>query len=249
MRRRIAALAMLLLLTVSAGCTSLFGPGEISDEQLNEEATYDWDRDAQVTLDIHTDNYTAIYRFENRSSRELKVYGRGTLGLERPLDVQAVRYRYPNGTVVAPSDTDALTVSQSRERLTISLPQANGSLAYTVPKNGKSVSTPVFVDGASYEVIVPPKTDVAVPLLGKVRPGGYTTEDVDGRIHIRWDEVTANAISVRYYLDRDLLIFGALAGVLAIAGVIGAGYYLLQIRELERRREEVGLDVDSDEGP
>ena len=249
MKRKVAALAALVLLATSAGCTSLFGPGQLSDDQLNEEATYDWDRNATVTIDIHTDNYTAVYRFENRSSRELQVYGHDTLGLERPLDVHALRYRYPNGTVIAPEDSEAFSVSQGREQLTVSFPQVNGSLAYTVPKNGKTVTTPAFVDGASYEVIVPPKTDVAVPLLGKVRPGGYTAEEVDGRVHVRWDEVTANTISVRYYLDRDLLIFGGLTGVLTVAGVIGAAYYLLQIKELERRREEVGLDVDGDEGP
>lgn len=245
--RRGAALALLAVLTMSAGCTSLFGPGQISDEQLNEEASYDWDREAAVTIDIHTNNYTAIYRLENRT---LEVYGNDALGLERPLDVRGVRFRYPNGTVVAPANASGFNVSQGRERLTIATPVENGTVAFTVRKTGKSVSVPVFIEGVSHEVIVPPKTDVAVPLLGKVRPAPTAVEDINGRIHIYWESVSANAISVRYYLDRDLLIFGSLVGVMTVAGIAGAAYYLRQIRELERRREEVGLDVETDdEGP
>ncbi|WP_254537579.1 DUF5803 family protein [Halomarina litorea] len=240
--RRLAALALLVFLTVSAGCTSLFGPGELSDDQLNEQATYDWDRRATVTIDIHTNNYTAVYRVENRT---LEVYGNDALGLERPLDVQGVRFRYANGTVVAPADTPGFNITQGRERLTITTPAENGSVAFTVPKTGKTVTVPVFIEDASHEVIIPPETDVAVPLLGKVRPAPTSTEDVDGRIHIYWESVSAGAISVRYYLDRDLLIFGSLVGVMTIAGIAGAAYYLRQIRELERRREEVGLDVDT----
>jgi hypothetical protein len=245
--RRAALLVLLAFLTMSAGCTSLFGPGELSQDQLNEEATYDWERDATVTIDVHTDNYTAIYRLENRS---IQVYGNDALGLERPLDVRGVRFQYENGTVVAPADVEAFNVSQGREQLTINTPADNGTVAFTVPKTGKTVTVPVFIDDASHELIVPPETDVSVPLLGKVRPAPTSTEDVDGRIHIYWESVSASAISVRYYLDRDLLIFGSLVGVMTIAGIAGAAYYLRQIRELERRREEVGLDVDTgDEGP
>jgi uncharacterized protein HemX len=49
---------------------------------------------------------------------------------------------------------------------------------------------------------------------------------------------------VRYYLQRDLYLFGGLLALMLVVGAGGAGYYYLQIRETVRRREEVGLDVD-----
>ncbi|WP_254543809.1 DUF5803 family protein [Halomarina pelagica] len=239
--RRPLALALLAFLAMSAGCTSLFGPGELSQEQLNENTSYDWSTDATATYTVSADEYRAVYVLDNRTN--LSVYGRNTFGLERPLDVSAVKYQYPNGTVIGLNDSDEFAVTQSRERATITVPEKGGKVAFTVPRNGKTFSTPTFVDGASYEVVLPPNTDVAVPLLGKVSPGGYTTERVDGRIHIEWSTVETNGISVRYYLDRDLLIFGSLAGILTIAGLVGSAYYVRQIRELERRRRDVGLDT------
>ncbi|MFC6836283.1 DUF5803 family protein [Halomarina ordinaria] len=243
--RRLLALAMLVLLTMSAGCTSLFGPGDLDQEQLNAEAEYDWDTDATATIDLRADRSRSVYDLEDR--RNLSVYGSNALGLERPPNLQSVRYQYPNGTVIAPDDSEEFRVQQSRERATIRVPEAGGKVAFTIPRNGKSFTTPTFVEDTSYEVVLPSNTDVAVPLLGKVSPGGYTTEQVGDRVHIRWDTVETSAISVRYYLDRDLLIFGSLAGLLTVAGLLGAVYYQMQIRELARRRQEVGLDMESGE--
>nr|WP_274326221.1 DUF5803 family protein [Halosimplex aquaticum] len=47
----------------------------------------------------------------------------------------------------------------------------------------------------------------------------------------------------------------AASGILTLVGIGGALYYLRQIRVLERRREEIGLDVETetdefdDDGP
>ncbi|MFC5970392.1 DUF5803 family protein [Halomarina salina] len=245
--RRALALCLLVLLTVSAGCTSLFGPGEVSDDQLNENATYDdvWQQDAQVYIDVRSNDYRAVYDLgENRTT--LQVFGRNAFGLERPLDISGLRYRFDNGTVVSTDQHANFTVDQGREQLRITVPEANGTLAFTAPKSGKSFGVPAFIEGVSYEAALPPKTDVAVPLLSSVDPSPTRTTDEDGRIHIYWDSVSRD-VSVRYYLDRDLLIFGALAGILTVAGIAGALYYLRQIRELERRREDVALDVNREE--
>ena len=245
--RRALALCLLVVLTVSAGCTSLFGPGQVSDEQLNEDATYEglWQREAGVYIDVGTDSYRAVYDLgENRTT--LQVFGRNAFGLERPLDISGLRYRYPNGTVISPQQHPNFTVEQGREELSIAVPAANGSLAFTAPKSGKSFGVPAFIEGVSYEAALPPGTDVSVPLLANINPSPTRTTEENGRIHIHWDSVSRD-ISVRYYLDRDLLIFGSLAGLLTIAGVAGGLYYLRKIRRLERRREEVALDVNREE--
>ena len=246
-RARLAvAAALLAVLIVTTGCLSVLGGGTVGDDQLNEapDEPYDWSTGADATVDIRKETYHAVY---DVPGRELPVYVE-TLTGESPLEVSALRYRYPNGTVLEPADAEAFNVSESRDRLTVHLPAAGGKLGFTAPAQGTSVGFPVYYEDPeeppSYEVILPPETDVAVPLLSNVRPGGYTARDVDGRVHVEWDEMTASGVSVRFYLDRDLYVFGGLLAIGTVLGLIGAGYYLLQIRRLVRRREEVGLDVD-----
>ena len=244
--RRALALCLLVLLTVSAGCTSLFGPGEVPDDQLNEDETYEdlWGADARVYIDVRTDDYRAVYDLgDNRTS--LQVFGRNAFGLERPLDSSSLRCRYENGTVIAPANHSNFTVEQGREELSITVPATDGSLAFVAPKGGKSFGVPAFIEGVSYEAALPPGTDATVPLLSNVDPSPSRTFVEDGRTHVYWESVSRD-LSVRYYLDRDLLIFGSLAGLLTVAGIVGAVYYLRQIRDLERRREEVALDVNQE---
>jgi len=194
----------------------------------------------------------------------MEVYTRDALGTDQPLDVEALRFRYPNGTVLRyasegddvelvreyPNGTtepaaSELAVEKTRRRTVIYIPtNRSGQVAFTTPKNGKRVGTPTFVRG-SYEMVLPPETRVDIPVLAQVQPPQDDMETVDGRVHIVWNNVDrARSVVVRYYLQRDLLIFGALLAGLTIMGAIGAGYYWLQIRETVRRREEVGLDVD-----
>lgn len=263
--RLVAAVGLLALLAASAGCFGIFGPGEPDSDALSEEANYDWETDADATIDIHENNYTAVYEVSNKSVGDepedgggtIELYEHDLLGTEQPLQVRSLQFRFENGsrvvyrdgqpTLVRPNgtaeNTSALGVDRTRRRTIIDLPSAEGQLAYTVPKTGKQITTPTFVDG-SYEIILPPDTSVGVPLLARVRPGGYERSTVDERVHIRWDSIRGSTIVVRYYLERDILIFGGIVALLAVAGIIGAAYYLLQIRELVERREEVGLDVD-----
>jgi len=244
--RLLGAAAVLAVLVAATGCLSVLGGGTVGPEQLNEapEEPYDWSTEAEATVDIRKDTYRSVY---DVPGRELPVYVR-TLTGESPLEISALRYRYPNGTAIGPADAEEFNVSESRDRLTVHVPAAGGQIGFTAPAQGTSVDFPVYYEDPeeppSYEVILPPNTDVAVPLLSNVRPGGYTTRDVDDRIHLEWDEMTAGGVSVRFYLDRDLYIFGGLLAAGTALGLAGATYYLLQIRRLVRRREEVDLDVD-----
>lgn len=277
--RRALAVLLLAVLAGSAGCSTILGPGSPDAGSLAENASYDWDRQRAAYLEVNRDNYTAVYAVANRTTGDreaadptVELYTHDVLGTEQPLEVSAVQFRYPNGTHVSfresgdtavaevrypngstSTEPGALTVNRTRRRTVVHLPaNETGKLAFTTPKNGKQVSTPTFVRG-DYEMVLPRNTDVSVPLLGQVRPPRDEARTVDGRVHVVWRDVGASTVSVRYYLDRDLLLFAALVGGLTLTGITGAVYYLRQIRATRKRREEVGLDVDVEdddrEGP
>ncbi|UPV74132.1 DUF5803 family protein [Halorussus limi] len=241
-RRLLLACATLAVLAATAGCTGIFGGDQISEKRLegDSNATYDWNTTAEVTLNVTGGQYRAIYDFSNRS--QLKIFQRESLGEEAPVDVKTVRFRYPNGTVVT---LDQSQVQRKDSRTVFTLPSREGKLAYTAPHRGKSFSTPTYVEG-SYEVILPSGMRVGTPILSQVRPDADQKHQIGGRVHLSWAEVTAKNVTVRYYLARDLLIFGGIIGAGVVIALLGLAYFRLQIRQLEREREEMGLNVDTD---
>ena len=96
---------------------------------------------------------------------------------------------------------------------------------------------------------------MGIPLLSQVTPGGYETsvDESTNRMTVRWNEpVTAGGLRLRYYLERDLYIFGGLALIALIVGTVGTAYYWRQLQEVKRRRQEAGIDMeieDDDEDP
>ncbi len=243
MRRRALAVGALLALVALTGC---LGGGTPSPEELNENASYDWseagETDARLTLE--GSSYTAIYRLENRS--EFEVYVRDALGTENAVPIRALRYRAPDGSVATVGNS-SMSVETRDRRTVVDLPgNVSGQVAYTAPRNGKGFSVPTFVTG-SYVVTLPPDARVGIPLLSQADPGGWSSEVTDGRMTVTWGEVESDAIRLRWYLQRDILIFSVLAVGLVVVGGGGVLYYYRQIRQLERRREEVGLDVDTED--
>lgn len=247
MRRRLALLGVLAMLVALAGCSSVFGPGEPDQARLNENASYDWDTDSKVSITVNRSSYKAVYGVANRSTLEL--YNRDELGTEHNLDISALRYRYPNGTTIT-TNSSALSVEQTRERTILALPnESDGQVAFSAPRHGKQFTTPVFVEG-SYSVRLPANARVGIPLLSQVSPGNYeTTVGEDGYMTVQWEEVTSRALRVRWYLQRDLLLFTGIAAVAVIIGSGGALYYYRQIIQLKRRREETAIDVEQDDDP
>jgi len=246
-RRHLLPLALVVLVFTS-GCAGFFGSQPISDDQLDEEppAPYTWDSDVNAHITL-TENarFQAVYRL-NRSSIEL--FRRDGFGGRNSIPVSAVRYRYPNGTVITGTELRERggAINRSRSRVSITLPDdaEDGKLAFTSSSTPKRFSLPTFVNG-SYAVVLPPNRRIEVFPFGKATPGGYEVEtDGDQRI-IRWESVETDAISVQFYLQRDLLIFGGAAAVLAVVGVGGLFYYKRRIEALRERREELGLDVDT----
>lgn len=236
---------------------------------------YEWETDADAYIEVNRNNYTSVYRVGQRKTGDLEppytmeIYGRDALGTEQPLDPTALQFQFENGSrlrfvsgddgsanlvLLRPNGSRAdvpnekLVVNKTRRRTRVYLPtNETGQLAFTAPKNGKQVATPTFVRG-SYEMVLPRDTSVGLPVLAQVSPGQTRTGTVDGRVHIYWDEIDrAPAVVVRYYLDRDLTLFGGLLAVLVVLGAAGATYYYRQIRRTVRKREEVGLDVETDD--
>ncbi|WP_251341214.1 DUF5803 family protein [Haloplanus halophilus] len=252
-RRHLLPLLGLVALVLTAGCAGLFGSQPISDEQLNEEppSPYVWDSEVDAHITI-TENarFQAVYRMNDT---RMELFRRDGFGGRNAIPVSAVRYRYPNGTVVTGTELVARggSINRSRSRVAVSLPDdspdgGGGQLAFTSSSTPKRFSLPTFVDG-SYAVVLPPDRRVEVFPFGKVSPRGYeVVTDGDSRV-VRWDDVTADAVSVQFYLQRDLLIFGGAAAGLAVVGAVGVLYYKRRIEELREQREELGLDVDTDD--
>ncbi|MFB6167477.1 MAG: DUF5803 family protein [Haloferacaceae archaeon] len=248
----VVALVGLLLLS---GCAGLLGGGSVSDEQLAEAPagadSYDWSTDADVHV-VVTENarFRGVYRI-NRSARDsVQLFRRDAFGGRSPIPVSALRYRYPNGTVVNGTEFEARGggISRTREEVNVSLPAQSGTetgqLAFSSSSTPKQFTLPVFVEG-SYVVVLPENRRVGVPPFGSVSPGGSEVGRTEaGRTIIRWDEVQSDSIAVRFYLERDLYAFGALAVIGLVVGGGGLLYYRQQIKRLRERREEMGLDVD-----
>jgi hypothetical protein len=252
MRRRLLAAVGVVVLVGLAGC-SVFGPGEPDPQQLQQNATYDWETEAGASYNVTRTQYQAVVDLNgsalvgadrNENATELRLYRRDSVGSEQPVDVAALKFRYPNGTVVG---AEAFTVERTRSRTLVRPPQTTGQVAYTASRpTGKRFSVPVVQEG-SQAVTLPARTRVGIPLLSQVSPPADCKTVTANRMTIHWESVDGGTLIARYYLQRDLLLFGGLFAVLGVVGVGGALYYLRQIRLLERRREEVGLDVETED--
>lgn len=239
MRRYALAVLGLAALAALAGCAG-FGGG-LDEERLARNASYDWNTSADVTVTLEGDEYQAVYEVSNGTAVE--AYREETLGGRQPVEVAAVQFRYPNGTVVGASGVE---VRQEDSTVVIEPPADEGKLAYSAPADAGRFGLPVTVDG-SYEVVLPPGRRVENVVFGDVQPGGYdhTIDDRD-RVHLHWEGLEEGTIAVRSYLQRDLYLFGGLLAVLVLVSLAGVAYFRLQIRRLEQEREEAGLNVDLD---
>ena len=238
--RHVRCLLAVFVLVVLAGCLG-FG-GSTTEAGLAQNQTYDWDTDRDVTIDLNESEYRAVYDIENQS--QIRIYQSTRYGTEHPIGIRSIQFRHPNDTVVNDS---AMGVSESRSSVTVSFPAEEGQFAFTASKRSKQFNLPTFIEG-SYEISVPEGFRVDNIVLSTVRPRGYETELVGDRVKIRWDSVTSRSVTVNYYLPRDLYLFSGLIVVVALGGALGASYVWLQIKQLRKRRMELGLDVESEGG-
>lgn len=249
-RRRLLAIAALVLAASVAGCG--LGSNEIDEDKLSEDATYEWNTSANATFNVTRSSYAVILNVTNES---MEVWQRDALEGEQPVQLRSLKYRYPNGTVIDGSN-DNLTATKETDQTTIEMPSARGQVAYTASRMGKTFGTPTVTNG-SQEVILPPGARANIPLLSQVRPGNANKSVEDDRMTVRWGNLSKGekSINVRYYLERDLLLFGGLGGIALLVGIAGFLYYRRQVQDMESRLDELGIDVDyddddfDDEGP
>lgn len=255
-RRRLLAVAGLAVMLSLSGCLGILGGGSVSDERLDATppgGAYDWnasvdaDRDAHITI-YENASFAAIYAVDGN---EIELYRRDGLGGRNPLDVRAIRYRYPNGTVITGTELrERGAIEQTRDVVRITFPGEGDTegdrVAVTAGSTPKRFALPTYVKG-SYEVVLPPNREVSLPVFGDTSPGGATTsvDDAD-RLHVVWDDVQTNSVVVQFYLPQDVQIFGAVFAVFTVVGLGGLYYYRRQIEALREQREDLGLDVDTD---
>ncbi len=258
MSRRALAVLALVGLVLGSGCLgALTGGGPTDAERLDKppEEAYAWGPDSDVRITVTDDaNYRVVYNVSADGFGDgLNLSRTDALGTKRPLTVRSLRYRYPNGTVINGSEFEAhggAVYTESNE-LRVEPPGEAGQVAFSGESTPKRFTMPVFVEG-SHTLVLPEDRRASVPLFGQVVPEPDEKRVVDGRLHIRWDEITEPSILVRYYIQRDILIFGGLAGSLAVVALVGLLQFRRRIQKLREQREELGLDVDVEdkrEGP
>lgn len=266
-RRLLLGAGLALLLAASAGCLGLFGGG-ISDARLDRNATYDWHEvpgwnttngtpepvESEGTTDVFVNvtggGYHAVYHIDNRTEAEFEVWTRG-ISNDNPVDISALRFRYPNGTTVNGSE---LRVYKTNYRTHVVLPtedgSVNGTLAFSGPAEPKHFRLWNYMEG-TYEVVLPSGFRTSFFLFGQVVPSPDNRfVDEDDRLHLEWtdeEDPVSGRMTIKYYLQRDFYIFTGSATILGLAALLGLGYYWYQIRELTELREEMGFD--SGDGP
>lgn len=235
--RKLLVAAGVLALAVTAGCLGGGGGGP-TDQQLAQNATYDWEKDADVAVDVGGGEYRVVATVDNQS--EARFARSSGFGGRNPMRISAVQFRYPNGTQVG---ADSIDVSTRNSRTVVTLPAENGTFAYSANAGDRSATIPVRFEG-SHEVVLPPGMRTSVPVFGVVEPGGYEKTIEDNRLHVRWDSLDGGRISTQYYLQQDILLFAGITGGLVLVAAGGVVYYRMLIRRLEDEREDAGLDVE-----
>jgi hypothetical protein len=254
MNRRYLALAALAAMILLSGCSMFGGGGEISEDELTSEASYEWETNATASynlttsplLSLSTDTFRAVIELDNQST--LEIHRERTFRGDTSVPIEALQFRFTNGTVVNAAHEN-LTAVQNADHTEIQLPAEYGTVAYTANWGGGSMggygrswATPTYVRG-SYEVTLPEGARVGLPLLSRARPGEYSSTVEDNRMTITWEE-PEGAVAVRYYHTRDLFILGSLVATAILVGIGGTLYYYRQIQRAKRKRQEVGLDVE-----
>jgi hypothetical protein len=232
--RTFAAVAFLGLLLVLTGCLG----GGLDEDALAENQSYEWDTRATVTVNLTGGSFHAVHEVPNGTP--IAVFRDTEFQGEQPVSISAVKFRYPNGTIVGASDID---VEQRGGRTILTPPGDEGQVAYSGNSLPKDFRIAVNQTG-SYQVILPRSMRIDVPFMGTIAPGGAELSVRDDRSYLFWESLDGAHIDLSYYLERDFWLFAGLVGLGILAAIGGVLYYRVQIRHLRRRIEEADLGIE-----
>ncbi|MDB9299820.1 DUF5803 family protein [Halorubrum ezzemoulense] len=253
MNRRFAlAVAAIALLAVSAGCLGYAtGGGEVTNETLDAEPPhgYDFDTDRDAAFNLTTDaRYTVVYAVDDRE--EIRLYRQTPYAGDQPLEFEAFRYQYPDGEVITGSEFRARggEIERTTDETWIRFADdmSGGKAAFAGAGSPRRFSMRAYVEG-SYAVTLPPQFSTEVPIVGHVSPRDQAVETVGDRDRIVWEEVTSGSIVVQSYREGDLVVFGVILVIGAVAAVAGTLYFRRQLEALRQRRRDLGLGVYEDD--
>ena len=253
MNRRFAlAVAAIALLAVSAGCLGYAtGGGEVANETLDAEPPreYDFDTDRDAAFELSTDSrYTVVYSVGDRE--EIRLYDQTPYSGDEPMEFEALRYQYPGGEVINGSEFRARggEVERTTDETWIRFADdmAGGKLAFSGAGSPRRFTMRAYVEG-SYAVTLPPDFTTGLPVVGHVSPRDHEVETVGDRDRIVWDEVTGGSIVVQSYREGDLVVFGVIFAIAAVAAVAGTLYFRRQLEALRDQRRDLGLGVNEDD--
>jgi hypothetical protein len=181
---------------------------------------------------------------------ELRLYRQTPYAGDQPLEFEALRFQYPDGEVITGSEFRARggEVERTTDETWIRFADdmAGGKLAFSGAGSPRRFSMRAYVEG-SYAVTLPPDFSTDVPVVGHVSPRDHEVVTVGDRDRIVWEEVSRGSVVVQSYREGDLVVFGGILVVAAIAAVVGTLYFRRQLEELRDRRRDLGLGVYEDE--
>ena len=242
MNRRLLGLTMLAVMLALGGCLSVGGPVDSDRLDRAPPAPYHWDTDASVHATVHADNRVQVV--VQPSDEELRLAFEDEVAGERSVPIGAVRAQLTDGTILTGSQLRAAgaTITETREATTIQVASETeiAAVGFTMDSRRNQLLLPPIRAG-THVVVLPAGRQVDLPIIGQVRPRADEAALVGGdHVELRWDDLTTRTIVIRYYQDRDLMLFGGLiatAGAVLIGGLV---YFRREVLQLQRRREGVG---------
>ncbi|MFB6186243.1 MAG: DUF5803 family protein, partial [Halobacteriaceae archaeon] len=229
-------LAGLILIILTTGCLGL---GSVSQGTSNQNETYNWQTSSDVKFNISGGEAHGIYTLEG--SRSIKIYRHTEFQGNQPIRVHAVKFKYPNGTILEESQ---LTIQQKNSKTVITAPISEGKIAFTTTTRPKEFSIAISKQG-SYHVILPKDMRIQEFILGSIQPSGYSKKIINDRVHLRWQSLRSGEIALEYYLQRDLYIFGGIVVFGIIAAIGGTIYFWYRIKQLKQNRKQSGIDIET----
>lgn len=276
-RRRLLALGGLAVLVALSGCSVFGGGeisdsalNKNASYNWDTQANASYNVTTDPLLSFSSDEYRAVITVQNQST--VSVHRESLIRGDQPVAIEALQFEFHNesalnetrenvtviertadGPVVDARHPNLTAIEQSDET-EMRLPADNGTVGYTAEWGGAGglgsgprtwrVRTPVE---GPHNVTMPKGARTAIPLLSSTAPGGHSTTVENNRERLQWEELDSGTVSVRYYLLRDLYIFGGLLLLGLTAGAGGAAYYYRQIQRAREKRQEVGLDVEQED--